>query len=199
MPVRSFSETELFVIGASAGGVNLLHHLLPAFQKSGRYKVVVVLHLPPGGPNLLPSLYAPLCSLRVTEATPGEELLPDTIYFSPTDYHLCIEPNHTLSLSSEEPVNFSRPSIDVLFESAAYAYGRKAAGILLTGANEDGAMGLMKIQAAGGITIVQEPKDAEYETMPLSALSLMKPDYVLPTLEIRDLISDLCSGGEINA
>lgn len=199
MPARSFSETELFVIGASAGGVNILHHLLPAFRPTGKFKVVVVLHLPPGGPNLLTSLYDPICSLKVAEANPGEALVADTIYFSPTDYHLCIEPNHTLSLSSEEPVNFSRPSIDVLFESAAYAYGRKTAGILLTGANEDGSAGLKKIQEAGGIAVVQEPRDAEYEAMPLSALSIMKPDYVLTKLEIRDLLSDLCSGGESNA
>lgn len=195
MPVKSFAETELFVIGASAGGVDILNRILPYFKKCNKYSVVVVIHLPAEGPNLLTSLFSPVCELTVAEAQPGEKILKDMIYFAPSDYHLCIEPNNTLSLSNEEPLNFSRPSIDILFESAAYAYGHKAAGILLTGANNDGALGLKKIQKSRGIAIVQEPRDAEYETMPLSAMEIMKPDYVMTKDEIADLIKNLCSGG----
>ena len=115
MPVKSLKNAEMIVIGASAGGVDVLNKLLPAFKKCNKLSVAVVIHLPPDGPNLLTSLFEPTCNMDVTEATPGEAIKADTIYFSPSDYHLCIEPNHTFSLSSEEPLNFSRPSIDILF------------------------------------------------------------------------------------
>lgn len=199
MPVKSFKDAEMFVIGASAGGIDILNKLLPAFKKNNKFSVAVVIHLPPEGPNLLTSLFAPVCKLQVIEATPGELVKPDTIYFSPSDYHLCIEPNHTLSLSSEEPLNFSRPSIDILFESAAYAYGKKTVGILLSGANNDGAAGLKKIQELGGVSIVQEPRDAEFDTMPLSAMEIMKPHYVLTIKEMITLIENTSSGGLDNA
>jgi two-component system, chemotaxis family, protein-glutamate methylesterase/glutaminase len=196
MPSRSFEKTELFVIGASAGGIDMLNRILPHFEKCGQFSVVVVIHLPPEGPNLLTSLFEPVCKLNASEAIPGEPLKRDHIYFAPSDYHLCLEPNHTLSLSSEEPLNFSRPSIDILFESAAFAFGHKACGILLTGANNDGALGLKKIQEAGGIAIVQEPKDAEYDTMPLSAMEIMRPDYIMNKVELSELIKNLCSRGK---
>ncbi len=198
MQTKSMKDAELFVIGASAGGIDVLNKLLPAFKKNSRYIVAVVIHLPPDGPNLLTSLFSPICELAVTEATSGEDLRPDTIYFCPSDYHLCIEPNHTLSLSSEDPLNFSRPSIDILFESAAYAFRKKAVGILLTGANNDGAAGLKKVQEQGGVTIVQEPRNAEYDTMPLSAMEMMKPDYVLTEAEIIELIDKVSTGGVAN-
>lgn len=194
MPFKNPSGIELFVIGASAGGIDILNRILPQFKKCNKYSVVVVIHLPPEGPNLLTSLFAPVCELEVAEAQPGEVIQKDMIYFAPSDYHLCIEPNQTLSLSTEEPLNFSRPSIDILFESAAYAFGRRAAGILLTGANNDGALGLRKISKENGLTIVQEPRDADYEAMPQSALELMKPDYVMTKEEIADFIRNLCSG-----
>jgi two-component system chemotaxis response regulator CheB len=190
---------ELIVIGTSAGGLDVLNKILPAMKISGLLKACVVIHLPASGPNLIPDLMSEKCSLQVKEAEPGEKILPDTIYISPPDYHLCIEPNQILSLSSEEPVNFSRPSIDLLFESAAYAYGNKVAGILLTGANSDGAKGLLKIKEAGGITIVQDTSDAEYEVMPQSALDIMKPDHVLPVSEIAKLVTRYCEKGSRDA
>ncbi|MFP5385818.1 MAG: chemotaxis protein CheB [Bacteriovoracia bacterium] len=186
------SKIDLFVIGTSAGGIDLLNKILPSFKRTFHYKVALVIHMPPEGPNLIPSLYKDSCLLDISEAIPGEEIKADHIYVSPVDYHLCVEPDETFSLSSEEPVNFSRPSIDLLFESAAYAYGKKVAGILLSGANEDGARGLKMIQDAGGVTIVQNPSDAEYEFMPESALKIMKPDLILSSDEIASLISNLC-------
>ena len=196
---KSFNQIEYFVIGVSAGGVDILKNILPAFQKNSRFKVFVVLHLPPAGPNLIPSLMGPLSQYEVTEAMPGEDILTDHIYIAPPDYHMCIEPNNIITLSTEEPVNFSRPSIDILFESAAYAFGKKTLGILLTGANNDGAEGLRKIQEAGGMTVVQDPADAEYSTMPQSALDIMEPDYVLDSDRIVEMIRDLSTKGNWNA
>lgn len=190
---------ELIVIGTSAGGVDILNKLAPAFSKTNRIKVAVVIHIYPTGPNLIPSLMGDHCELDVKEAEPGEPMQNDMIYIAPPDYHLCIEPNHTLSLSSEEPVHFSRPSIDVLFDSAAYAYGNKVLGILLTGANNDGALGLQTIQKMGGMTIVQSPSEAEWEMMPKSAIDVMKPDYILTTEEIINKIKRICSEGSIYA
>lgn len=199
MPPFDYSQLELFVIGTSAGGLDVLNSLLPAFTKTGKIKVCVVIHLPPDGVNLIPELMRSRCALTVKEAEPGEALVPDTIYISPPDYHLCLEPNHILTLSSEEPVNFSRPSIDLLFESAAYAYGPRVCGILCTGANNDGASGLKRIQEAGGLTIVQNPGEAEYSMMPASALEIMKPEFILMTREISLFIKDICEKGKGHA
>lgn len=196
---RDLSLVEYFVIGTSAGGLDVLNAVLPAFKKTGKFKVFVVIHLPPTGPNLIPSLLNEKCELIVKEAEPGEEIEADTIYISPPDYHLCLEPNKILSLSAEEPVNFSRPSIDILFESAAYAFGKKVMGLLFTGANEDGARGLKKILDAQGFTVVQKPEDAEYDVMPRAALELMNPDYTMSVQEVSSFISDLCVKGLRNA
>lgn len=190
---------ELIVIGTSAGGVDILNKIAPAFSKTSRLKVAVVIHLSPEGPNLIPSLMGDHCVLRVKEAEPGEPMENDTIYIAPPDYHLCVEPNHILSLSSEDALNYSRPSIDVLFDSAAYAYGNKVLGILLTGANHDGAAGLRTIQKMGGMTIVQKPSEAEWDVMPKSAIDIMTPDYILTTEEIINKIKNICSEGSIYA
>lgn len=192
MASERFRQIELFVIGTSAGGVDILSSILPAFTKTSRFKVAVVIHMSPDGPNLVPSLMSDRCNLTVKEAEAGELLLADHIYIAPPDYHLLIEPNKSLSLSTDEQVNFSRPSIDVMFDTSAYAYGDKVAGILLTGANDDGAKGLQKIKEYGGLTIVQEPSDAEYETMPASAIKLFRPDLVMTKDEIVRLIREIC-------
>lgn len=183
-------EITLVAIGTSAGGVAVLHHILPAFTGK-RLAVVVVIHLPPTGPNLIPSLYAEECGFRLKEAESGEPIVPGTIYIAPPDYHLSVEPQGTLSLSNEEEFNFSRPSIDILFDSVAFAYKSKAMGLLLTGANNDGAEGLKTIARLGGMTIVQDPSDAEYPTMPQSALELNTPDGILSVEEIKQLIRSL--------
>lgn len=186
-----FPEIELVVIGVSAGGIEMLNKLIPAFQINNRIKVAIVIHMPPSGPNLVPSLLKDISPLTIKEADAGESLMADHIYIAPPDYHLCVEPGGTLSLSNEEAVNFSRPSIDILFESAAYASGKKTLGILLTGANNDGALGLKKIQELGGKTIVQDPKDAQFDEMPKSALAIMKPDFVFSSDEIAQFIATL--------
>lgn len=180
----------MIVIGTSAGGVDALMRLLPSLRSPSNISVAVVIHLPSHGKNLIPSLVGPECKFKVKEAEPGESIEGETIYLAPPDYHLSIEPNFTLSLSSEPLVNFSRPSIDVLFDSAAYAYQQNLMGILLTGSNNDGARGLKSIHEQGGITIVQNPDKLDYPAMPRAALELINPDYILTLDEIASLLAD---------
>lgn len=183
-------DLKLVTIGASAGGISAFHEILPAFRGK-KVAVLVVLHLPPAGPNLIPSLFQDSCEFKIKEAESGESIEPGKIYIAPPGYHLSAEPNGTLSLSNEEEVNFSRPSIDILFESVAFAYKKTSMGILLTGANHDGSRGLNLIRDCGGITVVQDPKSAEYPVMPQSAIALFRPDFVLNLAEIAGLVGRL--------
>jgi two-component system chemotaxis response regulator CheB len=159
------------VIGASAGAVEALSRLLPAFPADYPAPVLVVVHVPAGRGNVLVPLFQARCRAVVKEAEDKEPLRGGTIYFAPSDYHLLVEPDHTVSLSSDAPVLHSRPSIDVLFESAADAFGPALAGVVLTGANEDGAAGLRAIEAAGGRVLVEDPAGAYAPAMPAAALA----------------------------
>ena len=129
--------------------------------------------------------------LPAKEAEDKEYLRGGVVYVAPAGYHLSIETERSFSLSREEPRHFSRPSIDILFESAADAYGEQLAAALLTGANEDGAAGLLAIKQAGGLTLVQEPADAQVPTMPNAALALLKPDFLLSINAMRLLLAEL--------
>jgi two-component system chemotaxis response regulator CheB len=172
------------VIGASAGAWDALSVILPALPQTFSLPVMIVVHLPPDRKSLLAELFAEKCSMDVAEAEDKEPILGGVIYFAPPDYHLLIEPNNTLSLSSDEPVLFSRPSIDVLFESAADAYGPALTAIVLTGASEDGARGLAAVIAAGGTAIVQRPEDAYAAAMPQAALARSPGARILSLEEI---------------
>ena len=127
----------------------------------------------------------------VKEVEDGEPIQPGYVYLSPPNYHLMAERKQTLSLSTDSPVNFSRPSIDVLFESASRVYEDKLIGILLTGANKDGSKGLACIHEQGGLTIVQDPNTAESPFMPLAAIEAVKVDYILPEEKIGTLLKDI--------
>lgn len=181
-------------IGASAGGVEALSHLLPAFTPPCA-AVFVVLHQTRERPSLLCELFGPRCSLPVQEAMDKQPVQPGTIYFASPDYHLLIddEPQRGphLALSIDEAVNYSRPAIDVLFESAADVYRGRLLGVLLTGASADGALGLAAIQRAGGATIVQDPDTAQAPYMPSSALRELSPDLVLPLSQIAAALQEL--------
>ncbi|WP_137679209.1 chemotaxis protein CheB [Aurantiacibacter suaedae] len=170
------------VIGTSAGGVQALSHVLPALPADFPAPVLVVVHVPPRRKNALVALFANKCQLAVKEAEDKEPLAPGTIYFAPPDYHLLVETSGTIALSSDEAVNYSRPAIDVLFESAADAFGPGTVGIVMTGANYDGAQGLRAVCAAGGHGIVQTPATAEVATMPEAALAAC-PDAQAMRLE----------------
>lgn len=159
------------VIGASAGGVQALSHLLPGLRSDFPVPILIVVHIPPRKENSLIELFARKCRLAVKEAEDKEPIAPGTIYFAPPDYHLLVENEETLALSSDETVNHSRPAIDVLFETAADAFGEGLVGIVLTGANQDGARGLEALCAAGGTAMVQDPSTAEVATMPEAALA----------------------------
>ncbi|MGA9659499.1 MAG: chemotaxis protein CheB [Asticcacaulis sp.] len=160
------------VIGVSAGGIKALSDILPALPADFPLPILVVLHLPADKDSLITSLFADKCALSVVEAEDKLPIEPGTIYFAPPDYHLLVEKGRYLSLSSEEPVLYSRPSIDVLFESAADVYGEGLIGIVLTGANQDGAKGLQAVTQAGGQAWVECPAHAYSAVMPEAAIAL---------------------------
>jgi two-component system chemotaxis response regulator CheB len=186
------------VIGTSAGGIDALKTILPVFKRPSSCSVLVVIHLPPRGPNLIPTLFQDLTDFKIKEAESGEKAEPETIYIAAPNYHLSLEPNGTLSLSNEEHVHFSRPSIDILFDSAAHSMGNKVLGVLMTGANSDGASGLVKIKKFGGISVVQKPESAEYPVMPESALKLMKPDHVEDFEGIKKILNSYSHGANVD-
>jgi two-component system chemotaxis response regulator CheB len=179
------------VIGASAGGFEALLAILSGLPATYPMPLVALLHLPDHHESKLAELFGYRLALQVREARDKETLEPGLLYFAPSGYHLSIETDHSFSLSCEDRVSFARPSIDVLFASAADAYGKSLAAILLTGANYDGAAGLAGIQVAGGLTIVQDPASAEVPTMPEAALRRMTPDLILPLAEIHSLLRKL--------
>jgi two-component system chemotaxis response regulator CheB len=179
------------VIGASAGGVDALLKVFGGFRAGLKVPVVAVLHLPDRRNSQLAEVFGQRLAIRVKEAEDKESLVDGTLYFAAPGYHLSIERDRSFAFSREDPVHFSRPSIDLLFDSAADAYGARLAGILLTGANEDGAAGLAYIHRGGGLTVVQEPDTAQVRTMPEAALALHAPDYVLGLDAIGELLHRL--------
>jgi len=182
---------EAIVIGGSAGALEALGMFLPDLPREFSIPIALVVHLPPTKPSVVPNVLGARCALHVKEPDDKEPLVPATLYVAPPNYHLLIEKNRSFSLSVDDPVLFSRPSIDVLFESAADAYGPGLAGVLLTGANEDGARGLRRIKDAGGLTIVQSPATAAVATMPEAALRHGKPSHVLPLQKIGAFLAHL--------
>lgn len=185
------------VIGASAGGIEALGALLPQLPADFGPPVIVVVHLRPDTPSLLPEVFAERCALPVREAEDKLPVLPRHIYTAPSDYHLLIERESAIggsddgayfSLSVEPPVRYSRPSIDVLFESAAVAWRERVLGILLSGANDDGARGLSAIRAGGGETWVQSPASAAVATMPEHAIARGAADRILSLAEIGEML-----------
>jgi two-component system, chemotaxis family, protein-glutamate methylesterase/glutaminase len=184
---------EAVVIGASAGGVDALMVLLAGLPAGWRLPVVTVLHLPEQHESRLAEVFRTRLALRVSEAEDKDRIAPATLYFAPPGYHLSIERDRSFSLSCEPPLHWSRPSIDVLMKSAADAYGPALAGVLLTGANDDGAEGLACIHRAGGLTAVQDPEEAQVPTMPRAAIARHRPDRILPLRELRELLLQLDS------
>jgi len=182
------SDYEAVVIGVSAGGLNALGSILPQLPADFPLAVIIVLHLHPSSDLFLITHFAKLCSLPVYEADEKEEILPGTIYFAAPNYHLLVERDKTFALSVDQRVRFARPSIDVLFETAARAYSHRLIGIILTGANDDGATGLAMIKKEGGLAIVQNPETAEVETMPEAAIEACSVDYILDLPDIAQLL-----------
>ncbi len=179
------------VIGASAGGIEALSIILPSLPARLPIPVFVVQHLTRERPSLLVELFVERCGVRVCEALDNTPIEGGVLYFAPPDYHLLIDRGPRLALSVDAPVHYSRPSIDVLFESAADHYGAALLAILLTGANQDGARGIATIRARGGQTIVQDPASAQATAMPVAALELGMPDWVLDPPAVARLLTTL--------
>jgi len=188
---KARSTCKAVVIGASAGGWDALKIILGALPENFPLAIMVVMHRHPHSDAYLEKSLDNDCAVRVKQADEKESIVSGTVYFAPPNYHLLIEDIHTLTLSVARAVNYARPSIDVLFESAAYVYGDTLAGLILTGANNDGAGGLKKIKAMGGLTLVQDPETAEATAMPNAAIKAADPDFVLPLGEIGAFIKDL--------
>ncbi len=169
---------EAVVIGGSAGAVDALLAILPALPPDLAIPVIVVVHVTHGPAGLLPDTFRSRVSLATREPFDKESGSGGVIWFAPPGYHVLIEADRTFALSAEAPVRMARPSIDVLFASAADAYGPAVAGIVLSGANPDGAEGLRAIAAAGGTTLVQAPAPAAVPAMPLAAIAAGRPDRV---------------------
>ena len=179
------------VIGASAGGVQALLQILPSLPASYPLPVLIVVHVPPDRDNALVSLFQARCQIQVREAEDKEPILPGLVYFAPSDYHLLVEKDGTLSLSSDELVNHSRPSIDVLLESAADAFGNELVGVILTGANDDGARGLQAVVEAGGVAIVEDPAEAYASAMPAASLRASPSATAMKVAAIASYVSSL--------
>jgi two-component system chemotaxis response regulator CheB len=179
------------VIGVSAGGLEALSAMLRDFPANYGLPLMVVQHLPEGTQSQLADIFTRRLALRVLEAHDKMAIEPGTLYFAPPGYHLQVEQDRHFSLSLDPRLHYSRPSIDVLFESAADAWGPALVGVLLTGANADGASGLRYIAQAGGMTLVQSPDEAQVDTMPRAALKLFDPDHVLPLAGLRKLLLQL--------
>ena len=184
-------RVEAIVVGASAGGVEALLSVLGPLRSGFVLPIIVVLHLPEERRSQLAEVFARRLDMPVHEAIDKQDIAAGTVYFATPGDHLSVEQDRSLSLSLEDRVHYSRPSIDYLFESAADAYGSKLAAVLLTGANHDGARGLAQVKRRGGLTIVQDPQEAQVATMPQAALNIQQPDHVLTLNGIGRLLVEL--------
>lgn len=164
--------SRMVVIGGSAGSLDAVLKITAALPPASGAAFVIVLHRKANGESILTGLLSLRTSLPVREVEDKEDLFPNVIYVAPPDYHLLLEDRKTFSLDCSEKLHFSRPSIDILFEAAAEIFGPSCMGILLSGANADGASGLKKIRTAGGHTVAQEPSSAEVSFMPQQAIAV---------------------------
>ncbi len=180
------------VIGASAGGLTALATILSRLPQNYPAPVVIVQHVKEEGTDGYRAVFlGKRCPLPVKEAIDKEPLKPGIVYLAPAGYHLLIEEPGPLPLSVAPPVNFSRPSIDVLFESAAAVLGEQLIGVILTGANSDGSRGIKKIKEYGGYTMVQDPSEAEVPAMPLAAIECADIDAILPLERIGGFLAGI--------
>lgn len=175
---------EAIVIGVSAGGLNATSRIFEQLPAGFSVPIVMVQHRSRDDRSLLEEVLQRKCKPLIKQADEKELMKPGTVYLAPPDYHLLIESNRTFSLSSDVPVNFSRPSIDILFETAADVFDSRLLGIVLTGANNDGAAGIKKIRKHGGTTIAQDPKIAEYPEMPQAAIKTGCIQHIMQLDEI---------------
>ncbi|HIG44656.1 MAG: chemotaxis protein CheB [bacterium] len=178
------------VIGTSAGGIGALSRLLAYLPDAFSFSVIIVLHVSPESRGRQVEYFDFKFDCSLHNAEDKEPIRPGCVYFAPPNYHLLIESDTTFSLSVDEKVQYSRPSIDVLFESAAHVWGHDLAGIVLTGSNADGAYGLQVVKEHGGLAVVEDPAKSEFPTMPQASLSAGEVDYILSLDQIGKLLAE---------
>ncbi len=188
---------EVVVIGSSWGGLKALSVLLARLNGDFPLPILIVQHQHRNSAGLLAGILKERTLLNVVEAEEKDSIKPGNIYIAPAGYHLLIESDKTVSLSNDDLVNYSRPSVDVLFESAAEVYREKTIGVVLTGANNDGAQGMKRIKQFGGLAMVQNPKTAEADSMPRAAIKTADVDYIATLEDIADLLIKYSSGPKI--
>jgi len=181
-------EYDAIVIGVSSGGMTALKFIFSALPADFSLPIITVQHISANSDNDWIKLLNKKSNLTIKEADEKEKIETGNVYIAPSNYHLLIESDKTFSLTIDEYVNFARPSIDVLFESAADAYKNKLIGIVLTGSNNDGAKGIKRIKELGGMAIIQDPETAESSTMPESAIAAVQPDYIFSLEKIVQLL-----------
>lgn len=184
-------QYEAIVIGTSAGGLFALTTLLEQLPKNYPIPLIITQHRSKDYKDLLEEVLQSKCQILIKQADEKETILSERVYVAPPGYHLLVEEDYTFSLSADENVSYSKPSIDVLFETAAEAYREKLVGILLTGANSDGASGMSVIRKNKGLTIAQSPTEAQYPAMPQAAIDRKAVDHIWVLKEIRDFIVQL--------
>lgn len=184
---------KLIVIGASFGGMEAIKKVLTGLPEKFTVPIAVVLHIGNNNISTYLSILNNISHYNIKEAEEKELVKEQTVYFAPPNYHLLLEEDFTFSLSTDEKINFSRPAIDVLFETAAWTFKNQLAGILLTGSNHDGAAGLKTIQESHGITIVENPETAHARTMPQTALKIFTPDFILNLEDISKKLIEIGS------
>ena len=184
------SQFEIVVVGTSTGGLKALQTLLCGLPSIFPLPIVIVQHRGKVSDDGLCEFLGELSTMPVTEPEDKEPLLPSHVYLAPRDYHLLIQ-NRAFALSVDAPEAFARPSIDVLFESAADAFRERVIAVILTGANRDGARGLAAIKSGGGLTVVENPESAACGEMPAAAIERTQPDWVVPLHQIAPLLCKL--------
>lgn len=189
---KGHSSIELIVVGTSMGGLRALQILLTKFPSGFPVPIAIVQHRAKSSDDALSSFLQKWTRLHIHDAQDGEKMQAGHAYLAPADYHMHVERGR-LTLSVEDPVSYSRPSIDVLFESAAEAYKSRLIGVVLTGANADGAAGARKIKSRGGIVVVQDPETAEARAMPEAAIAAAKVDRVMPISKIATFLITRCA------
>lgn len=197
--MHDLDRFQAVVIGASAGGIDAIGKILPHFPAAYPLPIVVVLHLRSDQPSHLAELFGSKTALRVKDAEEKEALKPGTVYLASPGYHLLVEHDLTFAFSQEAPVHFSRPSIDILFESAADALRQRLVGVLLTGANQDGAKGLQRIYRSGGLALIQDPATAQARAMPDAGCALLSATeaHILSLNDIACMLAQLTTKADL--
>jgi len=182
---------KVLLIGGSAGSMEVILDILKHLKSDLSIAIIIIIHRKATSNSGLTELFDRRSIVDVCEADEKEKILPGNVYLAPANYHLLIESDHTFSLDTSEKVQYSRPSIDVTFQSAAEIYGESLAALLLSGANSDGAEGILNIAISGGLTIVQSPETAEVDFMPKAAILKTVVDYIIETNELPDFVNKL--------